>query len=126
MVLTNALSFVDPTDLVGQLLILQVLDEQPPPDLYKLCYLARSASMASYRALNLQLEKYKTGKLPDLPLDAYEGQYCNNAGIFNIEIAQSGQGLKMTMQNLLLTSFQLVPYNGNIFYWPANRNAEIE
>ena len=126
VVLTNALSFVDPTDLMGQLPISQILDEQQLPDLYKLCHLARSASMASYRALNLQLEQHKPGKPPDFPPDGYEGQYCNSAGTFIIEIAQSGQGLKMKMQGMPLTWYHLIPYNGNTFYWPANRNVEIE
>lgn len=30
----------------------------------------------------------------------------------------------MTLQNMTLTKYHHVPYDGNTFYWPANRNAE--
>ncbi|KAL8893689.1 MAG: hypothetical protein Q9192_005017 [Flavoplaca navasiana] len=126
VVLTNSLSFIDPTDLVGQLLVTQILSEQPPYDLLKLCDLAQSTSIAAYKALNLQLQKYKTEKPPDLPLIAYEGEYFNKASTFIITISQVEKGLRMTMQHKPLTSYHLIPYDGNTFYWPANRNAEIE
>ncbi|KAL8851434.1 MAG: hypothetical protein Q9221_003613 [Calogaya cf. arnoldii] len=125
VMLTNSLSFVDPTNLVAQVVLSQILNEQPPQNLFKLCDLARSASMASYKALNVQLGKHKTDKPPEYPLVAYEGEYINEAGTFVIAIPQMEKGLIMKMQHMPLTSYELLPYDGNTFYWLANRNAEI-
>lgn len=32
----------------------------------------------------------------------------------------------MVVPNMPLTKYQLVPYDGDNFYWPANRNAELK
>lgn len=126
VVLTNALPFVDPTDFVGQLLVSHLLGEQPPQNLLELCKIGRSASLASYKALTVQLEKHKTTLPPEFPLTAYEGDYFNAAGNFILSISKQGEGLLMTVQNMPKTKYQLVPYDGNTFYWPANRNAELK
>lgn len=126
VVLTNSLPFVDPTDFVGQLLVSHLLEEQPPQNLLELCHLGRSASLKSYETLTAQLEKHKTTQAPQFQLTAYEGDYFNSAGNFVLSITKRENGLLMTVQHMPLTKYELVPYDGNVFYWPANRTAEIK
>lgn len=131
IVLTNSLPFADPTDFVGQLIISHLLNE-PPCDMLTLCKLGRSASLAWYQGLAAQLERDKTTRPPPLPLSAYKGDYFNAAGNFCLSIAAYQEekgldlGLIMTVQNKPLTKYQLKPYDGNTFYWPANRDAELK
>ncbi|KAI4123827.1 MAG: hypothetical protein LQ338_005087 [Usnochroma carphineum] len=126
VVLSNSLSFVDPTDLVGQLLVSHLLRDPPLPDLQELCDHGRVASLTSYERFVAQLERHRTTQPPQLPLFAYEGDYVNSAGNFILSISQSQSGLRLTVQDMPLTTYELVPYDGNTFYWPANRNEEIK
>lgn len=116
VVLINSLPFVDPTDFVGQLLLSHLPGEQPPQNLVELCKLGRSASLASYEALTVQLEKHKTTLPPGFRLTAYEDDYFNAAGNFILSITKRGEGILMMVPNMPLTKYQLVPYDGNTFY----------
>ena len=126
VVLTNSLPSMDPTDFVGQLLMSHLLGEQPPQNLLELCKLGQARLRAGYKALAAQLEPRKDARPPLFRLAAYEGDYFNAAGNFLLTITQRGKGLLMTMQNMPLTQYQLFPYDGNTFYWPANHNAEVK
>lgn len=127
VVLTNSLPFMDPTDFVGQLIVSHLLGEQQPPgNLLELCHVGRSASLAAYEALSAQLEKDKTARPPRFPLTAYNGDYFNVAGNFTLSISTSVKGLLMTVQHMPLTKYELLPYDGDTFYWPPNRNAELK
>ncbi|KAG8531951.1 uncharacterized protein KY384_003587 [Bacidia gigantensis] len=126
VVLTNALPLMDPTDFVGQLVLSRLLGQKPPSNLLELSKLGRSASILSYGALNKQLQKHKTTKLPTFPLDTYEGHYFNVAGNFKLVIRRQSQSLIMNVQDLPLTKYELLPYDGDTFYWPANRDVEVK
>jgi CubicO group peptidase (beta-lactamase class C family) len=126
VVLTNSFPFMDPTDFIGQLLVSHLLGEEPPRNQLELCKLGQARLRAGYAALASQLEQAKTTQPPQFRLDAYEGDYFNAAGNFFLSIVQRGEGLLMTVQNMPLTQYQLLPYGGNTFYWPADRNAEIK
>ncbi|MCJ1460972.1 hypothetical protein MMC28_011354 [Mycoblastus sanguinarius] len=126
VVLTNSLAFVDPTDFVGQLAISLLLGEQPSEIFPDLCKAGRSASLASYDTLSAQLAKQKSTRPPLFPLSAYEGDYINAADNFVLSITGYKEGLLMTVQNIPLTKYELLPYDGDTFYWPANRNAELK
>ncbi|KAL8732941.1 MAG: hypothetical protein Q9181_003763 [Wetmoreana brouardii] len=125
VVLTNALSFADPTDLVGQLVVAVLLGSQLPGDLVKLCKAGQVASVGSYRALSASLEKHKTGR-PPRSATAYIGEYINSMGNFVLSITASGTGLVMIVQHMPLTRYELLPYDGDTFYWPADRDAELK
>jgi CubicO group peptidase (beta-lactamase class C family) len=126
VVLTNSFPFMDPTDFVAQLLLSHLLGEKPPHHLLELCKIGQARLRASYEALADQLERHKTAQPPQFRLAAYEGDYFNAAGNFVLSITMQGKGLLMTVQNMPLTKYQLLPYDGNTFYWPANRNADIK
>lgn len=126
VVLTNSLPLMDPTDFVGQLIVSLLLGEEPPANLLQLCRNARSASLASYGALSAQLEKHKSSQPPRFPLSAYEGDYINAAKNFVLSITEYEKGLLLTVQHKPLTKYELLPYDGDTFYWPANRDAEMK
>ena len=126
VVLTNSFPLIDPTDFVGQLLLSQLLGETLPPNLLELCKFGSGVTRNIYEALTKQLEMHKTAQPHQFRLASYEGEYFNAAGNFFLSIAQQGEGLLMTVQNLPLTKYQLVPYHGNTFYWPADRTAELK
>jgi CubicO group peptidase (beta-lactamase class C family) len=125
VVLTNALPYMDPTDFVGQLIVSVLLGSQSPGGLLGLCKAGRPASLASYTALSASLEKHKTSRPPSFPKIAYVGEYINTAGNFVLSITMSELGLTMLVQHMPLTRYSLLPYDGDTFYWPADRDAEL-
>lgn len=127
VVFSNATPFMDATEFVGQIIVSLLLGEEVPAIIPKLSVEARAVSLSSYARLIAQLEKGKTGKSPQYPPEAYEGSYWNAAQniVYNIKSSPKG-GLKMTPQNLPLTSYDLLPYDGDTFYWPANREEELK
>ena len=125
VVITNSLPLMDPTDFVGQSMLSLLLGERTQVDFVKLCNMACSASLASYQVLSAQLTKRKTAKSPTFPLTAYEGDYYNVAENFVLSIKAQPPGLLMTVQGMLQTRYNLLPYDGDTFYWPANREEEL-
>jgi len=126
VVLTNALPFMDPTDFVGQLIVSVLLGSQPLEGLLELCKAGRPASLASYEALSASLEKDKTSRPSSSPIAAYVGEYVNSAGNFVLSVTPSEPGLTMTVQHMSLTRYNLLRYDGDTFYWPADRDAELK
>jgi len=116
---------MDPTDFVGQLIVSVLLGSQSPGGLLGLCKAGRPASLASYTALSASLEKHKTSRPPSFPKIAYVGEYINTAGNFVLSITMSELGLTMLVQHMPLTRYSLLPYDGDTFYWPADRDAEL-
>lgn len=126
VVLTNSFPFMDPTDFIAQLFVSHLLGEEAPRNQLELCKLGQARLRASYAALASQLEQGKTSQPPPFRLEAYEGDYFNAAGNFVLSIVRRGEGLLMRVQHKPLTQYPLLPYGGNTFYWPADRNAEIK
>lgn len=94
---TNSLPSVDPTEIVGQFLVSHLLGQHPPQNLLELCKFGRFASLTSYEALTVELEKHKTTAPPRFLLTAYEGDYLNATGNFILSITKRGEGLSMTV-----------------------------
>lgn len=128
VVFSNATPLMDATDFIGQGIISLLFGEQPPSNIVKLSEEARVVAVSSYIRLAAQLEKGKTAKPPQYPLEAYEeGSYWNAAHniALNIKVRSEG-GLRLTVQNLPLTHYTLLPYDGNTFYWPVDRDEELK
>ena len=126
VVLTNALPYMDPTDFIGQLIVSALVGCEAPQGLVELSKAGRSTSLASYTALSASLDKHKEARPPSLPLFAYEGEYTNIAGNFVLSITTTDGGLSMVVQHLHFTRYSLQPYDGDTFYWPADRDAELK
>ena len=125
-VVTNSLAFMDPTNFIGQLIVLTILGESQLPDFVPLARLGRSVFLKSYQGLVELLESQKTSVAPQYPLTAYEGEYFNAIGNFSMSFQRQGEGLLMVVQNMPLTRYNLIPYDGNTFYWPACRDEEVK
>ena len=120
---------MDPTDLVGQLILSVLIGEKPDTSFVSLAKTARANGLAAYGALTATINEGKTSRPPRLPLTAYEGRYWNVADNFCIAITTSGTsdgtGLLMKVQDAPRTSYHLKPYNGDTFYWPPDREKEL-
>jgi CubicO group peptidase (beta-lactamase class C family) len=128
VVLTNSLPLVDPTDFTAQLLLSVLLGEDPQPlqaEFLELAEMAKSFQMIGYERLAAALEKKKTNIPPSLPLEAYEGDYYNALHNMAFRVVVSGEGLHMTVKGTLRTSYDLYPYDGDTFYWKADREEEL-
>ncbi|MCJ1388323.1 hypothetical protein MMC18_001169 [Xylographa bjoerkii] len=125
VVMTNSFPLLDPTDFVGQLLVSVLLGEKPGPNILQLCKATRSASRSSYSPLIAQLANHKATKPPQFPYPAYEGEYINAAGNFVLSVTANPSGLLLNVQPPSRTYYDLLPYDGNTFFWPANREDEI-
>jgi len=123
--LSNSFGLSDPTDFIGRLLLSVILGETIPGNFVALSKLVQKNHLDSYSKLSTQLEKYKTTKPPSQPLSAYEGDYFNSLGNFFLRVKAKNGGLLMIVQNLKFTRYSLLPYDGDTFYWPANREQEL-
>ena len=125
VVLTNALPFMDPTDLVGQLILSVLIGEKLPTNFLDLAKMARANGLSAYAALTAAVSKRKTGKPPRFRLRAYEGCYWNAAENFCLTITADGAGLLMTVQGYPQNIYHLEPYDGDTFCWPPDREKEL-
>lgn len=129
VVLANALPFMDPTDLVGQLILSVLIGEKPGTNFVPLAKTARANGLGAYVALTTAVNKRKNTRPPRLPLTAYEGRYWNAAENFCLTIAacgaMKGAGLLMKVQDAPRTTYYLKPYDGDTFYWPPDREKEL-
>ena len=75
VILTNALPFMDPTHLVGQLILSVLIGEELPTDCVALANTARANGLSAYATLAAAVSKRKIVKPPRFPLRAYEGSY---------------------------------------------------
>ena len=123
--LTNSLPLFDPTDFAAQLIVSVLLREQTPQQFVKLSKSIRDSTILAYEMLAGYLESQKTGQAPRFPLQAYEGDYYDKAGNYYNRVVAREKSLHMIVNGLLLTNYDLLPYDGNTFYWPPNREDEI-
>ena len=125
VVLTNALPFMDPTDLVGQLVLSVLIGEKLPTNFPELAKMARANGLSAYAALTAAVNRRKTAKPPRFPLRAYEGCYWNAAENFCLTITAYDAGLLMKVQGSPQNVYHLEPYDGDTFCWPPDREKEL-
>ena len=125
LVMTNSLAFNDPTDWIGQLILETILDEKSPHDFIELARESRDASFKAYTDVISELEQGKTHVPPSQDLKNYEGDYYNQAHNFVLSIFQEDSQLRMMSQAMRDVMYTLEAYDGDTFYWPANREEEL-
>ncbi|KAL9106769.1 MAG: hypothetical protein Q9227_008268 [Pyrenula ochraceoflavens] len=131
VVLTNAIGFMDPTDFVAQQILAIVINGKANRSLVDLAKVARASNIAEYPTLHAKLLHARTGK-SNRPPSSYEGHYWNAAGNFCLTISAHpssspgmGGGLRMAVQAVPLTSYNLEPYDADTWWWPPNRKLEL-
>ena len=119
VVMTNSLPLMDPTELIGQSILSLLLGEQVPADLPKLSERACAASLAS------QLANRETPHPSQSPLAAYEGDCYNIAENSVLPMTVCTPDLLMIVQGIPQTRYNPLPYDGDTFCWPADREDEL-
>lgn len=125
VVIANCMGLSDPTDGIGQLLLSALLREPFFEDFVGISKAVNSRSLQAYEYLKMVLAREKTEIPPQHPLPAYEGDYYNLAGTFVLSITTKGTGLLMVVQYDDRIKYDLLPYDGDTFYWPADREKEL-
>ncbi|PVI00137.1 beta-lactamase/transpeptidase-like protein [Periconia macrospinosa] len=122
----NSQPLMDPTDFVAQLALSVLLDESPLVDFVKTAKMARSVTFTNYEKLERSVAQGKTDTPPTKPLSAYQGDYYNGIHnlVLSIAVAGNGHGLNLTFQHGH-TGFGLMPYDGDTFFFPVNREDEM-
>lgn len=123
--LSNATPLMDPTDFSAQLLLGALMGSRTMPNYTSLAPLARSSQLGWYTQLARYLQLKRTDRPPTLPLTWYSGAYANRANTLVLEVTAVEQGLHVSVQGQPSTTYQLLPWNGDTFYWEADRDKEV-
>ncbi|KAJ4300072.1 hypothetical protein N0V90_005321 [Kalmusia sp. IMI 367209] len=123
--LSNATPLMDPTDFSAQLLLGALLGSRTVPDYPSVALSARSNQLRWYAQLAKYLQINRTDKPPTLPLISYSGAYANRANTLVLEVTAVEQGLHVSVRGRPSTTYQLRPWNGDTFYWEADRDKEV-
>ena len=125
VVIANCMGLSDPTDGIGQLLLSILLNEPLCGNFISISKAVNQRSLQAYELLKNALARMKTTMPPQQPQAAYEGDYYNEAGTFVLSIIAKGTGLLMVVQHDDRVMYNLLPYDGDTFYWPADREQEL-
>jgi hypothetical protein len=121
---TNSQPLMDPADFVAQLVLSRLLGPPPTLDFVKLAKLARTIALDNYKVLEDVVSEGKTKIPPKKPLAAYQGDFYNAIHNFVFSVSVDGDGLNVRVQRGK-TNFDLLPYDGDTFYWRVNREEEM-
>jgi hypothetical protein len=121
---TNSQPLMDPADFVAQLVLSRLLGPPPTLDFVKLAKLARTIALDNYKVLEDVVSEGKTKIPPKKPLAAYQGDFYNAIHNFVFSVSVDGDGLNVRVQRGK-TNFDLLPYDGDTFYWRVDREEEM-
>ncbi|KAL1597922.1 hypothetical protein SLS60_008410 [Paraconiothyrium brasiliense] len=123
--LSNATPLMDPSDFSAQLLLGALLGSRTVPAYASLALSARFNQLGWYTQLARYLQSNRTDKPPTLPLTSYCGAYANRANTLVLEVTAVVQGVHVSVRGRPSTTYRLLPWNGDTFYWEANRDREV-
>ncbi|KAF2448051.1 beta-lactamase/transpeptidase-like protein [Karstenula rhodostoma CBS 690.94] len=121
---TNSQPLMDPADFVAQLALSRLLGPPPSLDFVKLAKLARAITLDNYKVLEDLIAKGRTDVPPTKPLAAYQGDFYNAIHNFVFSVSVTDDGLNIRLQRGK-TNFDLLPYDGDTFYWRVDREEEM-
>jgi hypothetical protein len=124
---TNATPLMDPTDLCSQIYLSVLLGSKSKVDHISLAKTAAAAQLKMYNGTSSYIQRKKTDIPPTLPLSSYAGTYINDAQNFSliVRVNRSTTGLQVSIQNSLLTTYDLLPWDRDTFYWEVDWEREI-
>jgi len=126
VVLGNTLSFADLPDYIGGMILETLLDAPNPTDFLSLVEEAKTASLQGPLKTARKLEDERISGTAPKPLAEYKGGYVNSSGIFRLDVDVHGEGLRVHLQGLPLTYYNLSHYHDDTFAWPCDRDAEAK
>lgn len=123
--LSNATPLMDPTDFSAQLLLGVLLGSRAVPNYPSLALSARANQLGWYTNLAKYLQTNHTVTPSTLPLASYAGAYANRVNTLVLEITTVERGLHVSVRGRPSSTYQLFPFNGDTFYWEADRDREV-
>ncbi|KAF2647618.1 beta-lactamase/transpeptidase-like protein [Lophiostoma macrostomum CBS 122681] len=139
--LTNATPLVDPTDFAAQMWLATLLSPRPHtvsthmhmPDFENMAKQVARANIGAFERVARYLESKKSDIRPSLPLEKYEGVYTNTVGNLRYKVSMAeeidgdgdAEGLLFAPLDTKLTRYELKPWDGDTFYWRADRDEEV-
>ncbi|KAF1963426.1 beta-lactamase/transpeptidase-like protein [Byssothecium circinans] len=124
VVMTNATPLMDAPDFSAQLLLSVLLDIEAPKNYLELAHLSVRTQLSWFTQIQTALQTFKTDTPPTLPLPAYTGTYFNAQHNFKVVVTALFKGLRLSMQGLS-TTYDVKPFDGDSFYFDANREWEL-
>ena len=124
VILDNGIPFADLPDYVGGLILETILETNEPTEFMPLVLESKMAAIERPIETARQLEAERKHGTSHKPLQEYEGRYMNAEGNFFLDVEVRGDGLRMRLQGLPLTYYDLYHYHDDIFAWKCDRDAE--
>ncbi|KAJ8133195.1 hypothetical protein O1611_g426 [Lasiodiplodia mahajangana] len=126
VILGNTLAFSDLPDYVGGLILNTILGATDEVDFLSLVRECKKTSIQGPLRTAAQLEAERKSGTSHRPLTHYEGRYINKMGNLVLDVRVSGSGLRMKLNNLPKTYYDLHHYHDDIFAWDCDRDAEAK
>ncbi|TPX12368.1 uncharacterized protein E0L32_007015 [Thyridium curvatum] len=128
VILGNTLSFADLPDYVGGLILNTILGSDDKVDFVSLVRECKASSINGPLRTAAQLESERKEGTSHKPLDAYVGRYSNAMGnlVLAVSVSEDGDGLRMRLNDLPGTYYDLKHYHDDVFAWACNRDAEAK
>ncbi|KAK4455290.1 beta-lactamase/transpeptidase-like protein [Podospora aff. communis PSN243] len=119
VVLTNTMANCDAANLIGSMLLEELLESPEKNDYEELSRVAAKAGVEQWHALHASLEKKRVPGTKPKPLEAYTGKYWNHVGNFYIEVFLDKEGgeLAFCLQGDKSMTYKLHHYNYDVFCW---------
>ncbi|KAJ5679787.1 hypothetical protein N7462_008031 [Penicillium macrosclerotiorum] len=122
----NTLSLADIPDYAGGLILETLLGVDEPTDFLPLVTEAKESLVKGYANTKEKLAADRKLGTSHRPLDQYEGRFINPEGNFRLDVSVRGDGLRMHLQGLPRTYYDLYHYYDDVFAWTCDRDAETK
>jgi CubicO group peptidase (beta-lactamase class C family) len=127
VVLCNTMASADVPDYVGAMIIETVLDAPQRNDF--LPYVNEAVNVLARRFVDTaaELAAERKPNTSHRPLDEYTGRFVNKQGTFCLVVTKLNEKtLRMNVQGLPRTYYDLTHYHDDVFAWPCDRDAEAK
>ncbi|KAI1123285.1 putative D-aminoacylase [Nemania abortiva] len=126
VILGNTLAFSDLPDYVGGLILNTILGAKDEVDFLSLVRECKETSIQGPLRTAAKLEAERKAGTSHKPLTHYEGRYINEIGNWTLVVRVSGSGLRMNLNDLPETYYDLHHYHDDVFAWDCDRDAEAK
>ncbi|EAU37026.1 predicted protein [Aspergillus terreus NIH2624] len=122
----NTLSLADIPDYAGGLILETLLGVDEPTDFLPLVSEANESLVKGYANTKEKLAADRKPGTSHRPLDQYEGRFINPEGNFRLDVSVHRDGLRMRLQGLSQTYYDLYHYHDDVFAWTCDRDTEAK
>lgn len=126
MVLSNSLDTTDASDWIDQLLVENIIGKTDSHDFVDITRRTRDIHLTHYPQLKQKMDEQQLSKSSMKSFQAYADRYQNSLGTFVIDVAVSGDELRMWCQGYESMDYNLYHYSHDIFAWEAIKDNDIK